>query len=67
MGRGAALHCEGGTEPSPKFPEAHRLQGSLINDIVQEQKKKLRMALAGVAQWTECWPAKHKGHWFDSQ
>ena len=30
-------------------------------------KAKLTLALAGVAQWTECWPAKWKSCWFNSQ
>ena len=36
-------------------------------DLVPDQYMKYALALAGVAQWIECWPAEARGCWFDSQ
>ena len=51
-----------GTGELKQFPKSEAL---LNIRCVYRVKKKQPPVLAGVAQWTECWPA-NQSRWFDS-
>ena len=40
---------------------------SLVEILLNSFNEILYMALVGVAQWIECWPANQRGHWLNSQ